>query len=135
MTYLVNYADNHVQILPSRKITLKQEIRKLDEEIHDKQSYRDFFDDTSSSDSGASAIKILKLNIRNWRGGLVNTVEDPSSLATLQSQIDVAEKELESLETERKEMSKAIDGLKKKRVSVFGIRNHLLSILVLTHSP
>lgn len=121
LTYLTNYADNHVQILPTRQITLKEEIKKLDKEILDNQISRNFFDDTSSSSSGASAIKNLKFNIRNWRGDLVAIESagqvDQTRQAAIKSKIDDAEKGIKRLEDERKAMTKEIDGLKKKRTS------------------
>jgi len=114
LAYLVDYADNFIQLLPSQQVRLKKDVKILDKKIDEERASIAHFD-SANTGSGKEMLKIAKRKIREMKSA-INYVEGEAK-EKLQKDIDEKEKEVSSLEAEREAMSKELERLKKEKSS------------------
>ena len=115
LTFLTDYADNNVQLLPTRQIRLKEEIKELDKKIEEEKESIQFFE-SSSAGSGKELLKSAKNQLHEMKVRLVPIVCADRREA-LKKEVKEVEAKIKALKEELEEMKATVKKLRKEKVS------------------
>ena len=119
LTFVTEYADNHIQLLPARQIRLKEEMKELDEKIDEEKESIAFFN-SSNTGSGKEMLKSAKSQLRDLKGTLNLATRLPTVVidtTTVARHVTDVEATIRALDDELDEMKTTVNELTKAKVS------------------